>query len=458
MSLGTLGLQVASELGLDMLNARVGTVGGFPWFSRLPVGALAMDSVALGSLAVNALTAERFGRDIEPVTVDLSTVAASFGSERVLRIDGKTPSVWAPLSGFWTAADGWVRTHGNYPHHARALRALVGVGDGAGKSEVASALRGWSAVELEDAAAQVGAVVGAIRTASQWDEHPHGRVVNAAPMVERARMCGAPPRQWTHGDMPLAGVRVLDLTRVIAGPVAARDLAFAGAEVLRVDSPALEETGWIHLDTGQGKRSTLLDLRKRTDWELFEVLLSRADVLLTGYRPGALEQFGLDSFSVTERHPGLVTASVSAWGFEGRWADRRGFDSIVQAASGIAMAESPDGVTPGALPVQALDHSTGHFLAAAIVLALAEQRRLGGSICVRMSLARTAHALLSSPDTVAEPYEDSVSLPYRERQLAVGRSPSSLTYAPPVLAFTGAAADYLQVGGMWGADTAEWLS
>jgi hypothetical protein len=151
---------------------------------------------------------------------------------------------------------------------------------------VARAVSRRSAVELEEQAAQYGGVVSAVRTAARWREHPHGRVASAAPLVEVTRFDGAAPRPWRRGVAPVSGIRVLDLTRVTAGPVAARDLAFAGAEALRVDSPLLEETGWIHLDTGQGKRSTLLDLSEQLDREMFEVLLSRADVLLTGYRPG----------------------------------------------------------------------------------------------------------------------------------------------------------------------------
>ncbi|WP_164861534.1 CoA transferase [Microbacterium sp. CPCC 204701] len=429
--------------------------GGMPWLSRLPVGRLATDSVSLASLAMNRVAAERFATDAAPVEVDPARVAASFGSERLLRIDGEPPSVWAPLSGFWKAEDGWVRTHANYGHHEAALRGVLGLRETAEKPDVARAIRRRSAVELEDQAAQYGAVAAAVRTTEAWMEHPHGRVVSAAALVEVTRYHGAPPRPWIRGTAPLSGIRVLDLTRVIAGPVAARDLALAGAEVLRVDSPLLEETGWIHLDTGQGKRSTLLDLSEQLDREMFEVLLSRADVVLTGYRPGALARFGLDPQSLADRCPGIVTASVSAWGTSGRWAARRGFDSIVQAASGIAMIESADGEAPGALPVQALDHATGHFVAAGVALALVEQRRTGGSVDVRMSLARTAAALLSSTDLPEEPAE--VSLPSFERRLT-GAGISSLTYAPPVLMFAGAPSDYRHVGRRWGADAAEWVS
>ncbi|WP_460773605.1 CoA transferase [Microbacterium sp. GXF7504] len=450
--LGTVGREAAAALGLPtaVLDAIEAPVGGMPWRARLPVATLAVDAVTVASLAIARVDAERRGGALGAVRVDRARVAASFGSERLLRIDGRAPDVWAPLSGFWETADGWVRTHANYPHHAAALRTLLGLPDDADAAAMAAATRGRSAADLEDAAHALGAVVGAVRTADAWRRHPHGAQVASAPLVVRTRTGDAPARPWRDGDGPLGGVRVLDLTRVLAGPIATRDLASAGAEVLRVDTARLPETGWIHLDTGQGKRSALLDLADRADRAVFETLLTAADVVVTGYRPGALDRFGLTPGALAERHPGLVTASVSAWGWSGPWAQRRGFDSIVQAVSGIAMAETADGTTPGALPAQALDHGTGHLLAAGIALALAEQRRTGGSLDVRLSLARTAASLLASTDAAPEP--DDVELPTRDRRVGA----LTVTSAPPVLAFPGAPADYTAVGGRWGADPPAW--
>ena len=454
--LGSVGTQAAELLGMtDEADALVGPPeGAVPWSSRLPTGTLATDAVSLASLAIELVRAARTGAAPSPVVVQRPRVAASFGSERLIRLDGAAPDVWAPLSGFWRGADGWVRTHGNYPHHDAALRALLHVGPAAPKDEVSAAMAARSTGDLEDHAAESGAIVARVRTAKEWAEHPQGRAVAASPLIAVTRTDGAAPRSRSDAAAPLAGVRVLDLTRVIAGPVAARDLALAGADVLRVDSPALEETGWIHLDTGQGKRSTLLDLGDSHDRACFDALLSSADVVVTGYRPGALTRFGLDADELAARFPGIVTASVSAWGTTGPWASRRGFDSIVQAATGIALAESRDGATPGALPVQALDHSTGHLLAASVVRALAAQRRDGGSIDVRMSLARVAHALLAATDA-APPVDPDLVLPTVERHVGAPDL-GTLTCAPPVLAFTGAPDDYPAGGGRWGADAPVW--
>lgn len=455
MGLGSVGREVANALGMEWADRIAEPVGSLPWTSRLPVATLATDSVAVASSAMNDARNARGSTTPSTVRVDRARVAASFGSERVLRVDDQPPAVWAPLSGFWRSADGWVRTHANYTHHERALLALLGLSAEAGKDAVADAILAADAVDWEDLAASSGAVVGAVRGADVWSVHPQAHAVAAQPLVEVTRFGDAPPRRWRDGSAPLSGIRVLDMTRVLAGPVAARDLALAGAQVLRVDSPHLEETGWIHLDTGQGKRSTRLDLDDTIDRRAFESLLATADVLLTGYRPGALSRFGLDAGDLAHRHPGLVTGSVSAWGTHGPWAGRRGFDSIVQAVTGIAMLESPDGVTPGALPVQALDHSAGHFLAAAVTIGLIEQRKQGGSVDVRIALARIAHALLHSPDIrTLTSTTDAVPLPSRHRELS-GR-PQSLTYAPPVLAFDGAPDDYPVVGGAWGVDAPAW--
>ncbi|MBZ4486297.1 CoA transferase [Microbacterium sp. cx-55] len=457
MNLGSVGIDVAEALGMEHALGQIAEArGSLPWSSPLAVGTLACDSVALASLALGLARNARTPAPTSPVRVDRARVATSFTSERILQIDGQHPAVWAPLSGFRTARDGFVRTHANYPHHENALRRVLGLGDGADAASVSAAIAERDSVELETAAAQAGAVVGAVRTSEQWREHPQARSIAAAPIVEVTRTGAGRPRAWTTDAAPLAGIRVLDLTRVLAGPIAARDLALAGAEVLRVDAPFLPETGWIHLDTGQGKRSTLLDLCDRTDGARFESLLKRADVVLTGYRPGALTRFGLDPEDLAQRHPGLVTGSVSAWGTQGPWAGRRGFDSIVQAVTGIAVAVTADGETPGTLPAQALDHSTGHFLAAALTMALVGQRTVGGSVDVRMSLARVAHALLDSTDGATVPPDAGApAAPCRTRAPSESR-PFSLTYAPPVLAFDGAPDDYADVGGPWGIDAPDW--
>jgi crotonobetainyl-CoA:carnitine CoA-transferase CaiB-like acyl-CoA transferase len=219
---------------------------------------------------------------------------------------------------------------------------------------------------------------------------------------------------------------VLDLTRVIAGPVATRMLAAWGAQVLRLDSPRLPELPASAVDTLPGKASAFLDLAEPAGGARLEELLAQAHVVVLGYRPGALARFGLDAGSLAVRHPHLTVATVSAWGPTGPWAARRGFDSLVQCATGIADAEGSAG-TPGVLPAQVLDHATGYLTAAAVLLALAGTVRGEPARAAGLSLASTAHWLTGAP-----------SLP------SAGAAPSSPRPAPAaghLVSLPGAAAD-----------------
>ncbi|GAA2424854.1 CoA transferase [Streptomyces macrosporus] len=406
--------------------------------ARLPVRELARSTVAVCALAAAELAARRSGGGVPAVRVDDGAVASAFAGERLLRIDGRPAATFAPLSRFWRTDGGWLRTHANYPHHRARLLAALGVpdrgDDGALVDAVAAVLAGRRAEDAEEAVYAAGGLAVAVRTPEQWAAHPQGAAVAGLPLVGRERLDGAPPLPL---PAPPDGPRVLDLTRVIAGPVATRTLALLGADVLRIDSPDLPESADAHADTGFGKRSTLLDLASRSGRRTFEELLSAAHVVVTGYRPGALDRFGLSAGELAERRPGLVVAELSAWGGVGTgpWGGRRGFDSLVQAASGIAVAEADETDPerrPGALPVQALDHGTGYLLAAAVLRSLTEQREDGGTRRVRPTLARTAHWLLreleapEEPDGPWEPYDPADWLTETD-----GPPPTSGGEAPP---------------------------
>ncbi len=390
--------------GLEVLWVS-GAPGQLP--SRLPVEDMAIACTGAALLAAAALHAQRGGdcgsRGSPTARLDRGHVAAAFRSEARLWIGGEQPGPgFAPLSRFWRAADGWVRTHGNYPWHRSALLRALGC---AGHPEsVAAAIADLGTREAEDLVTGAGGVAAAVRGEAGWRTEPPGEAVAAARLVEAASTGGAPPRWRPAGALPASGIRVLDLTRVIAGPVATRYLGALGADVLRLDAPDRPELTLHAYDGLFGKRSALLDFGSAQGNDRLHELLSGADVLVHGYRPHALDRFGLSPQILAERHPGLVVVSLSAWGSRGPWGGRRGFDSIVQAASGIAMAESQDGERPGALPCQLLDHGTGYLCAAAALQALARQSARGGTQFRELSLARTAHWLLGLPrDTATLP-------------------------------------------------------
>ncbi|MFF4012154.1 CoA transferase [Streptomyces sp. NPDC001717] len=354
----------------------------------LPVAELARSTVGACALAAGELAAARAGGgpdDVAPVVVDEGAVATAFVSERHLRVEGRAPVNFAPLSGFWRAADGWVRTHANYPHHEAALVRALGL-PSATPEALGAAVAGRPAVEVQELVYAGGGL--AVAVAEEYGE--------PQPLVEPVRLSGARGRPLgpAPAGRPAAGVRVLDLTRVIAGPVATRTLGLLGADVLRVDSPRLPEADDAYADTGFGKRSARLDLALAGDRAVFEGLLAEADVVVSGYRPGALERYGLGAAELLERWPGLVVAELCAWGWRevGPWAGRRGFDSLVQAGYGIAAAcaDPGGGGVPGVLPAQALDHGTGYLVAAGVLRGLAE----GGGRGLRFSLAGTGSWLV----------------------------------------------------------------
>jgi crotonobetainyl-CoA:carnitine CoA-transferase CaiB-like acyl-CoA transferase len=249
---------------------------------------------------------------------------------------------------------------------------------------VAAAVAGWAAEELQEAVVAAGGAAARLRTVAEWAASPQGRAARAGPVVAVGRT----------GDGPAGGFgfRVLDLTRVIAGPTATKLLAAHGAEVLRLEPPGFPEVPVLTADTGFGKRSATLDLRAPADREVFEGLVRGADVVVSGYRPGALDALGYGEEQLVALRPGLVTASLSAWGAGGPWAGRRGFDSLVQMATGIAGAgmEAGEAQAPTPLPLQLLDHATAHLLALGVLSAVRRRRREGGTWRVTAALARTA--------------------------------------------------------------------
>ncbi len=376
------------------------------------VTGLAAATVAVATTAVAEFGARRQGVDMPAVVIDRLGAAAAFGSETLLRPVGwELPPIWDPIAGNYRTVDGWIRLHTNYSYHrAAALRALgLDPTRAVDRDQVTARARGFGVDELEQRVVAEGGCAAALNTAEEWAVHPHGRVARQEPAVRLSRVADpvVPPgsgdridrgRPGRAGRGPLTGVRVLDLTRVIAGPVATRTLAAWGADVLRIDPPGFAEVPALLPDVTAGKHCAALDLQVGPDRIRFEALLAQADVIVHGLRPGALAGLGYSDQVLRRINPRLTIAANCAYGWDGPWADRRGFDSLVQLSCGIAAtaAAAVGSDRPGALPAQALDHGAGYLLAAAVVRALTDADAGLGPADIRTSLVGLANLLTRS--------------------------------------------------------------
>ncbi|MHA3736663.1 CoA transferase [Pseudomonas sp. Eth.TT006] len=360
--------------------------------SAFAVTDLACASIAAAGQAVAELLQQQTGH-LPAVAIDRRL--ASFWFSTSLRpIGWEIPPLWDPIAGDYATKDGWIRLHTNAPHHRAAAERVLGIC--ADRAAMAEKVARWSSAELEQAVVAANGCAAEMRSWAQWQQHPQGLAVNAEPLV---RFIDAPDENnhpWRGSiTQPLAGLKVLDLTRVLAGPTASRFLAGLGANVLRIDPPSWNEPGVIP-DMTLGKRCARLDLQQPTDRLLLESLLQDADILVHGYRADALEQLGFGAERRRQLAPGLIDVGLNAYGWSGPWQNRRGFDSLVQMSSGIAEAGQrwKHADTPTPLPVQALDHATGYLLAASAIRLLTQRLATGRAGSARLSLARTARLLI----------------------------------------------------------------
>lgn len=361
--------------------------------SSFAVGTAAQSTVAAAALAACELGHTR-GQARQTVSVDMQHAALECSGW--FSLDGRVPEPWDKFSGLYRCADGWARIHANFAHHRDGALRLLGLApESAQRTDAERAMLAWKALEFEQAAADAGLVVAAFRSFDEWDKHPQGQAVAALPLMRFERIGDAPPRDLpalNADDRPLTGVRVLDLTRILAGPVCGRALAAYGADVMLVNSPHLPNIESI-ADTSRGKLSAHADLKTPDGRATLERLLVGAHVFVQGYRPGGLNALGFSPQAIAERRPGIVCLSLSAYGETGPWRERRGFDSLVQTATGFnhAEAEAAGSPDPKPLPMQILDYATGHLMAFAAAAALRRQALEGGSWHVRLSLAQTGH-------------------------------------------------------------------
>lgn len=374
--------QIAQGLGAGMTpeshvtEHSPASLGGVFDVSELAIAAIHAAAAELGALT-----------QAKSVSLDQRLGLMWFGM--TLRPMGwELPSAWDPIAGDYRAADGWIRLHTNAPHHRAAA---LGVLDcAADRAVVADRVRHWDKSALETAIVAANGAAAAMHAATAWQQHPQGIAVAADPLIgwKVTGECTKP--------VALKGLRVLDLTRVLAGPVATRFLAAFGAQVLRLDPPDWTEPA-LEPEVTIGKRCAGLDLTQHDDRQVFEALLRQADVIVHGYRPGALEALGYGDEAFHAHAPSAIVVTLNAYGWQGPWSGRRGFDSLVQMSSGIA-AEGQrllGADRPVPLPVQALDHATGYLMAAAVLRALRILNQTGEVMSARLSLARTAHLLFT---------------------------------------------------------------
>src|SRR5437867_2614766 len=404
------------------------------------IGETSAAALAAVGLAVDDLWALRTGHRQE-ISVDTRQATASLRSRQYMQPDGAPVSDERdPVMGFYPARHGrWSYLHCNFPHHRAAALRVLGVPED--REAVRQAVAQWDALELEDAIIAAKGAGGMVRTMDEWAKHPQAAAIASLPLMEIVKIADSPPEKLPDGDRPLSGTRVLDLTRVLAGPTCARTLAEHGADVLKVTGAHLPNIGYQEYDTGHGKLSAHLDLREPKDVETLCALVREADVFSQGYRPGTAGSRGFSPEALAKVRPGIVFVSLCAFSHVGPWASRRGFDTVVQTVSGITARQGElfPGAAPGPqfYPVSAIDYLTGYLMAFGAMVALARRVREGGSWLVRISLAQTGRWLVGRgqvPEAQLKDVPKEFTAPELERWSTTSDTPvGRLRHLGPVL-------------------------
>ena len=436
------------------LAERVSFAGADPVFpTPYRVGTAGAVALAAVGVAVSQLWLLKTKRN-QDVAIGLRAAAAAMRSARYLKIDGQAPKeIWDPLSGYYPVKDGrWVSIHCNFANHRDAAMGVLGHPKDRAAAEAAS--RNWDGLALEDEIHAAKGCAGLARTAEEWAQHPQSAAVAAQPLLQIEKLSDSEPEPLAPGPRPLSGLRVLDLTRVLAGPTCARTLAEHGADVLKISGPHLPDSGAAEFDTGIGKLQAHLDLRTPQGVETLRGLLKDGDVFSQSYRPGTLAARGFSPEEAAKLRPGIVYVTLSAWGTAGPWRDRRGFDSIVQTVSGMAYRQSGES-KPKLLPVSVIDYVSGYLMAFGALVALHRRATEGGSWLVRVSLARTGKWIVDRGmvgDFASVPLE----LPREELQELLTQT-GDYTHLKPVLELSETPPFWARPPAPLGSHPAEWL-
>ena len=393
---GLLPLAGWNEDRLDDLTITGGSDPILPTSFR--IGDTSTAALSAVGLAVSDLWESKTGRK-QRVSVDARRATASLRSGKYMQMDGSGVSTERNMvMGTYPTKDGrWSYLHCNFPNHRAAALSVLGVNED--RDEVTKAVAKWDAFDLEEAIIEARGAGGMVRSMEEWAIHPQAAAIASLPLMDIVKIADSPPEPLPDGSRPLSGVRVLDLTRVLAGPTCARTLAEHGADVMKITAGHLPNIGYQEYDTGHGKLNATLDLRDGRQMETLRGLVRQTDVFSQGYRPGTLGGRGLSPEELAELRPGIVYISLSAFSHEGPWASRRGFDTVVQTVSGITQRQGE--LFPGAIPgpqfypVSAIDYLTGYLMAFGGIVALNKRIHEGGSWLVRISLAQVGRWLVS---------------------------------------------------------------
>lgn len=362
--------------------------------SSFKVDHLAHCSIAISALAAALFYSTQLHVPVPRVSVPAGHACAEFKSERLYILDGKpAPSSWGTIGGLHKTKDGYIRMHDSFPTHRQSALTILGLHKDATREEVAERMLSWNSITLESEAFKKGAVIVALRCFNEWEKLPQAKAVPQIPILLQKLRDGQPhisSMPPSSDQKCLKGIRVVEMSRVIAAPVAGKTLAAHGADVIWVTSPNLPDLPDLDRDLARGKKTVQLDITNSEDKNRLLHLLKTADVFIQGYRPGSLAAQGLSASELIKSNPNLIFANLSAWGTEGPWSSNRGFDSLVQTCSGINVADAERygaGEPAHVLPCQALDHGAGYLLATGIIASLYKRATTGGSYEVNVSLA-----------------------------------------------------------------------
>ncbi len=400
--------------------------------TRFKIGETAAAVLGGIGVAVNDLWELRTG-ERQQGSVDVRHAAAALRSTGYLQRPGASGAfetvvnpnheLMMQVTQPYATKDGrYALPHLNLPHlQARVLKLL---GAELTPDSLAKAVAKWDALDLENAIDEARACGGMVRSNEEWLATPHGQVLAAKPIVEIIKIGDSDPEPMPAGDRPLSGIKALDLTRILAGPIAGRTLAEHGADVLMVTAEHLPQVPEHVIDTSHGKRSCFLNLKDADDAAQLKALAKETDIFSQGYRPGMLEGLGFGPEQLAEIRPGIIYTSISCYGADGPFSHRAGWEQVAQTMVGIAADGHPD--HPKLLPAAANDYVTGYLAAYGMLLALGRRAREGGSYHVRVSLCQSGMFIYRQGKT--GPVED--GLEFSDAELAAMRIETQPAFGP----------------------------